>query len=63
LLDQRGKMVAERHGLRPVGSGYLSFALSRSEFQAGKYNLLLYGHRGKSKQNLGGYELTLSFPR
>jgi hypothetical protein len=63
LLDQQGRSVAERQGLKPVGSGYLSFALSRSEAPAGKYSLLLYGHRGKSKRRLGEYELSLSFSR
>jgi len=63
LLDRQGRSVAERHGLRPVGSGRLSFALSRSEAPAGQYSLLLYGHSRTSKQNLGKYELTLSFSR
>src|SRR5262249_25760136 len=63
LFDRQGRSVAERHGLRPVDSGYLSFALSRSEAPAGKYSLLLYGHRGKSKQRLGEYELSLRFSR
>lgn len=60
LLDRQGRSVAERHGLRPVDIGYLSFALSRSEAPAGKYRLLLYGHRGKSKRRLGKYELLVS---
>jgi hypothetical protein len=63
LLDRQGRSVAERHGLRPVDSGYLSFALSRSELPAGKYSLLLYGHSGKFKRKLGEYELSLSFSR
>lgn len=63
LVDQRGQKVAERQGLRPVSGGALSFALSRSELQAGKYSLQLYGRRGKSEKNLGEYELSLSFSR
>jgi hypothetical protein len=63
LLDQQGRSVAGRQGLRPIGSGYLIFALSRSEAPAGKYSLLLYGHRGKSKRELGKYELSISFSR
>jgi hypothetical protein len=59
LIDQLRKTVAERRGLRPV-DGYLNFALSGSETPAGKYSLLLYGHRGKLKQRLGEYELSLS---
>ena len=63
LLDRQGRIVAKRQGLRPVGIGYLSFALSRSEAPSGKYSLLLNGHRGKSKRGLGEYELSLSFSR
>jgi hypothetical protein len=63
LLDRQGKRVAERQRLRPVDNGYLNFALSRSEAPAGNYSLLLYGHRGKSKRDLGKYELSLSFSR
>jgi hypothetical protein len=64
LLDRQGRGVAERQRLRPVDTGYLSFALSRSEAPTGNYSLLLYGHRGKSKRKkLGEYELSLSYSR
>lgn len=56
--------VAKRLVPRPIGSGYV---LNRSELPAGDCSLLLYGHRGKSKRNLGEYlgeyEVSVSFSR
>jgi len=63
LINQQGRTVAKKRGLKPVDSGYLSFALSSSVMQTGEYNLLLYGRRGESKQKLGEYEMYVRVTR
>jgi len=63
LIDEQGKIVAKKRGLRLVDSEYLSFALSSSGMQTGEYSLLLYGRRGELKQKLGEYEMYVRVTR
>lgn len=64
IVDQRGKKVTEITGLRPVGEdGTLNLTLNRAAFETGKYQLRLFGQRGKAKQNIGQYELSLNYTR
>lgn len=64
IVDQRGRKVSELTGLKPVGDGgTLNLTLNRAAFEAGKYQLRLYGQRGGAKQEIGQYELSLSYSR
>jgi len=61
FLDPRGELVRGISGLRPTGDdGALSVLVSRATLSAGKYKLRLYGQRGKTKKQLGEYELTVT---
>lgn len=60
LIDQRGKIVRERSGLRPSGDdGALNLLLNRAAFSTGKYKLRLFGQQGKTRKQLGEYELSV----
>lgn len=64
IVDQRGQPVREFSGLRPVGDeGTLNLTLSRTVFAAGRYQLRLFGQRGKARQKIGQYELLVSYSR
>lgn len=64
IIDQRGQKVRELTGLRPVGDeGTLNLTLNRAAFEAGKYQLRLFGQRGKARQSIGQYELSVSYAR
>jgi hypothetical protein len=64
ILNQRGQKVSELTGLRPVGEdGTLNLALNRTSFEAGKYQLRLFGQRGRVRQRIGQYELSLNYVR
>ena len=61
LFDARGELVRGISGLRPTGDdGALSVLVNRATLSAGKYKLRLYGQRGKTKKQLGEYELTVT---
>ncbi len=64
IIDQRGQRVQELSGLRPVGDeGTLNLTLNRATLAAGKYQLRLFGQRGKARQKIGQYELAVSYSR
>ena len=64
FLDARGELVRGISGLRPTGDdAALSVLVSRATLSAGKYKLRLYGQRGKTKKQLGEYELTVTAGR
>lgn len=60
LIDQRGKIARQRSGLRPSGDdGALSVLLNPAAFSTGKYKLRLFGQQGKTRKQLGEYELSV----
>jgi hypothetical protein len=64
FFDARGELVRGISGLRPTGDDQaLSVLVSRATLSAGKYKLRLYGQRGKTKKQLGEYELTVTAGR
>lgn len=64
IVDQRGRKVSELTGIRPVGDeGTLNLTLNRATFEASKYQLWLFGQRGKARQKIGQYELAVSYAR
>ncbi len=64
IIDQRGQTVRALTGLKPVGDeGTLNLMLNRTALAAGKYQLRLYGQRGKARQRIGQYELAVSYSR
>lgn len=64
LFNARGELVRGISGLRPTGDDdALSVLVSRATLSAGKYKLRLYGQRGKTKRQLGEYELTVTAGR
>lgn len=61
LADQRGQVVRTIAGLRPArADGALNVLLNRGTLGTGKYKLKLFGLRGKARENLGDYELSVT---
>lgn len=61
LVDQRGQVVRQISGLRPApADGALSLQLNRAKLETGKYKLKLIGVRGKAKEPLGEYGLSVT---
>ncbi|MCU1266618.1 MAG: hypothetical protein JWM21_2936 [Acidobacteria bacterium] len=61
FVDEHGNMVREISGLRPTGDdGALSTLINRATFNAGKYKLRLSGRRGKTRKQLGEYDLSVT---
>jgi hypothetical protein len=64
LVDQRGQVVRQISGLRPArADGALSLQFNRATFEAGKYNLRLFGKQGTTRQPLGEYGVNITLEK
>lgn len=64
LIDPGGQKAQEFTGLRPLGDeGSLNLKLTPATLTTGKYKVRLFGQRGKTRQRLGEYNLSVTVTR